>query len=357
MGILSLAMFDRQDFFETMSGALAAPPGAALVGGRVPVGRVKTRILEAHAPEPSSAGVATLLTGLSTRLGLNATQVGDELWWLEGDTVVAFLDTLNPRFWQLHSTSRASEVARLVRALVAQDARLDTAWLPKHLLKQLEGDHVWVKSAFESDDLLGVDTRARRWRARFEGQAPDGLLQLLEKSEYVQAATLTGVGSRVSEPDVGSAVIVADYRGAFLTGQGDFSVAASAVWNLLCRYEQWIIELEERHRLSSYQLAGGGFVIDGDVATLKFGQEVDDLDRLVRGLFNAKEPFRLWGVPERVGGGWYADAVDLHVGHPFRIDVLRDRVRVLLEPETCGNTLARLLTNLQQRLDARTHLV
>lgn len=73
-------------------------------------------------------------------------------------------------------------------------------------------------------------------------------------------------------------------------------------------------------------------------------------------LFNAKEPFRLWGVPERVPEGWYADAVDLHVGHPLRMDVLRDRIRVILEPETCGNTLARLLVNLQQRLDARAKL-
>jgi len=32
-------------------------------------------------------------------------------------------------------------------------------------------------------------------------------------------------------------------------------------------------------------------------------------------------------------------------------------MRVLLEAESCGNTLARLLTNLQQHLDARAELV
>jgi hypothetical protein len=97
-------------------------------------------------------------------------------------------------------------------------------------------------------------------------------------------------------------------------------------------------------------------MVDGDVATIAFGREVENLDRLVHGLFTANEPFRLWGVPERTPGGWFADAVDLHIGHPLRMDILSDRVRVLLEPETCGNTLARLLTNLQQRLDARAVL-
>jgi hypothetical protein len=114
--------------------------------------------------------------------------------------------------------------------------------------------------------------------------------------------------------------------------------------------------LEDRHRLSVRALEGDGVVVEGDVATIMFGREVEDLDRLVAGLFAAKEPFRLWGVPSRVPGGWFADAVDLHVGHPLRMEILGDRMRILLEPETCGNTVARLLTNLQQRLDARSVL-
>ena len=56
-------------------------------------------------------------------------------------------------FWQLHSTSPAEEVARATRAVVWSDPRLDTAWLPKGLLRELDGEHLWVKSAFEADEL------------------------------------------------------------------------------------------------------------------------------------------------------------------------------------------------------------
>ncbi|MEA2371517.1 MAG: hypothetical protein QOH12_1911 [Solirubrobacteraceae bacterium] len=350
-------MLERQEFFALMSEAAAAQPRTEFVGGRVPAGRVKTRILEAHAPEASSDGVQSLVRRIEKRSGLSAELVGDELWWLGGDRLVGFLDTLNPRFWQLHSTSPANAVKSTVRSIVVGDPLLDTAWLPRALLQELDGVHLWVKSAFEADELLGADVSARRWRARFEGEAPEGLLELLRGSPYERAATITGLGSRVSEPEVGEAMVVADYTGAFVMGEGDFSVAASAVWTLLSRYEQWVQSLEDRHRLSSRALDDSGIVVEGDVATICFGREVEDLDRLVRGLFTAKEPFRLWGVPERAGDGWFVDAVDLHVGHPLRIDVLRDRLRVLLESETCGNTLARLLTNLQQRLDARAVLL
>lgn len=351
-------MIDRQEFFAMMSEAVASPPRADLIGGRIPPGRAKTRLLEAHAPEASSDGVAALVAAVAERSGFKTSRIGDELWWLtaDGGDMVGFLDTLNPRFWQLHSTSPADEVARAVRTFVAGDPRLDTAWLPKALLRELDGEHLWVKSAFEADELLGSRVSARKWRARFEGDAPEGLLDLLQGTDYERAASLTGLGSHVSEPDIGDAVVVADYQGAFVTGQGDFSVAASAVWNLVRRYEGWVRALEDRHRLAPRALEGSGITLEGDVATIHFGRDAEDLDRLVAGLFTAKEPFRLWGVPERTNGGWFADVVDLHVGHALRMDILNDRVRILLEDETCGNTLARLLTNLQQRLDARASL-
>lgn len=100
----------------------------------------------------------------------------------------------------------------------------------------------------------------------------------------------------------------------------------------------------------------GGIVVEGDVATIPSAAKSRTSIGSFGAVFTAKQPFRLWGVPERAGDWWLVDAVDLHVGHPLRIGVLSDRIRVLLEPETRGNTPARLLTNLQQRLDARAVL-
>ena len=205
-------MLDRQEFFAMMTEAVALAGRPDRFGDLLPAGRAKTRILEAHAPEPSPEGVAYLVEEFARRVGVRAERVGDELWRLSSQsTVVGFLDTINPRFWQFHSTSSADEHARIVRSVVGADPRFDTAWLPKSMLRALDGEHLWFKSAFDSEDLLGADVSARRWRARFEGAEPEGLLDLLRNSGYEQAAALTGLGSRVHESRVGSAVVVADY--------------------------------------------------------------------------------------------------------------------------------------------------
>ena len=284
-------MVDRQEFFELISEAVAAPARDGLTGGRLPPGRAETRVLEAHAPEPSPEGVAALVGAVSDRSGLHAERVGDELWWITGDAVVGFLDTMNPRFWQLHSTSPANEVARVARAIVAGDPRLDTAWLPKSLLQDLEGEHLWVKSAFEADELLGAEVSARRWRARFEGDAPEGLLELLRNTEYRAGRHTHGPGLTSSR----TAYRRGDRRGR-LPGR-------------LCDRPGRLLRCSERHleHGASIRALGAGarrstpavrastrgrrVVVEGDVATIMFGREVEDLDRLVAGLFAAKEPF------------------------------------------------------------------
>ena len=90
-------MLDRQEFFALMNEAVSSTDRAGLVGGRLPSGRAKTRILEAHPWESSSDGVSQLVSAIDERTGLRSELVGDELWWLSGDAMVGFLDTLNPR--------------------------------------------------------------------------------------------------------------------------------------------------------------------------------------------------------------------------------------------------------------------
>ena len=351
-------MLDRQDFLNSLTKALAAAPGGSLVDRLVTPGTVKTRLLEAHPAEMSPDGAQALLESTARRLDLTTRKLADELWALTGAEQTLFVDTLNPRFWQLHATGSANEVNRLVRKAVATEPKLDTGWLPKTLLNKLDGHHHHVRLAFDADDLLGRDEAVRRTRIRFEGEAPDGLLELLGSHHtYAGTTSVTAVGSRVGDAKVGVAQVIADYRGAFVTAAGDFEVAANAIWRLVDQYERFVEGLEARYRVVFQPLDDEGLTVDGDVAVIDFGRAVD-VERLVAGLFLAKEPFRLWAIPRRVEADeWTADAVDLHVGQPLRLEFSPTQLRVILEPETCGNTLARLLTNLQQHLDARTQLV
>jgi hypothetical protein len=349
-------MLDRQEFHALMTTALGAPRGAEPAGGLVDPGHVKSRLVEAHPPEGSPDGVAALVGHVAVLEGLRAELIGDELWSLQDDSVRAFVDTLNPRFWQVHSTSSSGSVARLLKRVTTRFTQLDSAWLPSEQLQELEGRRLWIKSTFNGDSLLGSEAPERRWRARFEGEAPDELLGFLANTRYARATALAGVGSIVEEPGIGRAHVVADFRGSFVFGAGDFEVAASVLWNAVRRYEELVRSLEDRHQLRLEYGEHGGFAVDGDVALIEFPERVD-AQLLVDGLFTTKEPFRLWAVPKQVAEEeWEANAVDLHVGQPLRLEISPHRVRLLLDEDTCGNTLARMLTNLQRHLDARSQL-
>lgn len=354
-------MMERQDLFDALSRAMRGLEHDDLLGGRLRPGRVKSRLLEAHASEASGDGAEHLLRQVAEDADLSMRQVGDGLWTLLGSGDVFFVDALNPRFWLLHSTASADQLRRLLTRHVLTSARLDRAWFSSDQLDQLEGERRWVRSSFSSDTLQPNETGAvvpRRWRVQVEGENPNELLALVSREErYRAGAALTAVSSRLHEPGMGSAEVAADYQGSFVASGTDFHLVAGLLWRTLDRYEAYVRALEDGYRLGVAATEQGGMTLDGEVAMVRFPHEVKDLNALVSNLFTCTEPFRLWAVPREVSPDqWEANAVDLHVGHPLTLEITPNWLRVLLGPDTCGNTLARLVANLQHRFDARTEL-
>jgi hypothetical protein len=349
---------ERHDLLNALSDAMRGDADPNLLSGRVGAGQVKSRLIEAHAPEPSSDGAAHLLRTVADSAGLTVRDLGEDVWVLTNADDAFFVDTLNDRFWLLHSTTTAETLRRLMRRHMLPTARFDHAWFSSDQLRTMEGERRWIRSSFNSDQLQPNESGAavpRRWRVQVEGEKPDDLLKLVSQSErYEAGAALTAVGSVLREPGMGHAEVAADYQGGFVASGNDFHLVAGLLWRTLDRYEAYVKGLESTYQLKTGATEELGLTIDGDVAFIEFPREVSDLDALVVNLFTSKEPFRLWAVPSEVlPGQWEANAVDLHVGHPVRLELTSRWLRVLLGPHTCGNTLARLVANLQHRFDAR----
>lgn len=349
---------ERQDFVALLTDSLR---GRAANGGGPPsrAGRVKSRIIEAHPPERSVDGCAALVSDIAVAADLRLNHVSDKLWALQTDTDSIFFDVLNERFWQVHTTAPAQQLESLLRKHVLRNTRLDSAWLPQSQLSELEGERLWMKSSFSSDRLLPSQTsRAKRWRVQIEGDAPEELLHFLAEDErYAPSAALSAIGTAVVEPGIGHARIVADYRGAMTSDGDSFEVVAGVLWRTVRRYQRYVEALERQHQLRAVPVEETGLSIEGDTAFLSFPRVVNDMDGLLSGLFSSRDPFRLWAVPREVSPGqWEANAVDLHIGKPIRLEITPEWMRVLLEPHTCGNTLARLVANLQHHFDARVQL-
>src|SRR5579862_1763704 len=175
-------MMERQELLDVLGDAMRGIVHDDLLGGRLRQGRVKSRLLEAHAPEPSSDGVAHLLTSVASDADLAVEVIGDSLWALVGTEDAFLIDALNPRFWLLHSTAPADRLRRLLRRHLLLSSRLDQAWFSSEQLQRLEGERRWVRSSFNSDTLQPNESGGvvpRRWKVQVEGENPEELLDLL----------------------------------------------------------------------------------------------------------------------------------------------------------------------------------
>lgn len=80
---------------------------------------------------------------------------------------------------------------------------------------------------------------------------------------------------------------------------------------------------------------------------------VKKLGRFVGALFRATQPFRLWGIGIKRDRDYYSvPAIDLHEGSPIDFEITPTFMRVYTRRESCGNTMLRLLANLQAQYSA-----
>jgi hypothetical protein len=195
---------------------------------------------------------------------------------------------------------------------------------------------------------------ARRLRVQLEGDHSEELYEMLVgHSGYRHAAALTAVATGLEEPRVGAIDEVAHYKGRFLPRGESFELHDAFLTRAIGRYRGMVEAIEQRSAIRWTGSEDTGIVYEGGVVVLRFERPVPDMALLLRGLFSSKAPFRLWGVPREIRDDFYeVEAVDLHIGEHLRMELSPHWVRLFLSEHSCGNTVLRLLTNLQHRFDA-----
>lgn len=89
---------------------------------------------------------------------------------------------------------------------------------------------------------------------------------------------------------------------------------------------------------------------------IKFSQELDmgTFERWIASLRRKNNRFRLWGNPVSRGlGKVHIYAVDNHLWQPVDLEIARDHLYALLPSGTCGNTIHRLVANIQRFIDPK----
>lgn len=314
-----------------------------------PARPTKTYVVESHAQDPvdclselTSGQVEPLADAFLFRL---PTPEG-ELW----------VDQLDQRFWRFHTDVSHGSVYPMLRDWVSSRRDLDWMWLPSAHLRR-----IWpgatsprVQTDFRGGRLVGEHAAARDVQLKLQGTNAEHLLELIARiPEYEAALSFQAVQTEVSDPNFGSIREGVTRTGRFAASGDSPELHLQFVSTVIDRYRA-LVELCERQAIRWRAFADsthGGGAMSGGPIVVRFSRVVDDVGAFADELTSSREPFRLWGMATVSKGVAEIDAVDLHVGSPLQIDVASRWMRIYLQEGTCGNTVARLISNLQHRFD------
>ncbi len=320
-------------------------------------GPVKTYVIEVNGVGDASEAIERVARLAGEHELQVATTDDESLTLVWGESVGLVIDVQEPRFWRIHTTSPAGETAKVIKRAIWGSRDLDWCWFPVSFLRRLQtwGEPRWFQADFRGTELLpreGID--ARHLRVQLEGDNATALFEvLLRERGYRHAASLTSVATTSVDDSLGRLDELTHYRGRFV-GQGDsFDLHVGFVSRAIDRYGAIVREYEAAG-LEWDGTEDGGWNVTGRTITMDLGRPIPSMSQFLTGLFSCRDPFRLWAVPRPVGADNYeAEVVDLHIGRTFRLEVNPNRLRLILPRHTCGNTVLRLLTNLQHRFDAQ----
>ena len=249
---------------------------------------LKTLVLEVHQDGLVAADAVEALATLFPDHPVHPTEEG-ALQRLVGDEEFV-VDSLDRRFWSFHTPDVSGSARAILDRAVISSRHLDRMWLSGEHLRNIQ---------------------------------PDGPFR--EK--------LTGDGT-------------------FATTGDTFHGHESFVGDVVGRYRR-LIEGVEGNAMR-WESSEAGIRPLGKPIFIEFERPFPDRGRLYQDMFSCRMPFRLWAAasPDRAsvsdGEVISAEAVDLHVGQRLTMELGNDWVRVYVREGNCGNSVARLIANLQK---------
>jgi len=338
---------------------------------------VKTYLVEAHVPGGGGHDdVVRLLRGIACdstgpfRAPHDAVrETAEELFVAlvlptarPGAEARIYVDASDPRFWLLHSMEASHRVDWCVQRLTRSSTNLDTAWLFVALLERvanmgafrglgLDYDRRPLLDSHDGDEPTVTFLKMQLW-----GNRAREVLETLRRAEaFPHETTLAKVKVKFWLDGRREAFSVDDVKfNGKVTARGtSFQCHLALLGELYGRYARIIEAIESRARVT-WEEVGGGRRVSGVPVYFRFARDAGTPTELCARLFTCAEPFRLWGVPTPVSDDYIrVSAVDLHAGQPLALEITREWIRVYLHRSSCGNTIARLLTNLQHTIDAQ----
>jgi len=272
-----------------------------------------------------------------------------------------FVDTSDPRFWILHTLSRSDKTDQFMNRLVfSVSNNIDFPWFNTYFLENLVKNEIFRGFTLKFEEKIVDDERlpVKSLSMRLWGDAAPKILEALRSHSSLRYSTaLSGIGLKHFFDSDGDFVIENITFNAKFTSRGTtIDGHMFIVRKVLEKYKNELKTIEQNS--IRYEESEIGYKVYGEPAIIEFQKEIENLEVLLDKILSSTKPFRLWGLKTKIGRDYYkAVCVDLHTGHKLTIEVSPEWMRIYLPYGACGNTVMRLLTNIQQYYDSGAKLV
>jgi len=276
--------------------------------------------------------------------------------------LILYLDTMtNPRFWQGFSISSSQPLDVWLATIAKTRSEFDFVWLWPSFLEAIQKrglprgfglDYDYRK--FEDGDS---DTTTYLKMQLWGGSDTAELYNLLkENPQFYDKVVLSKVRLKEFGDSNKEMFALQDlkYIGKFTTRGTDFSTHVATLSFVRSEYEKKIRSIENTYALRWKETEHGGTVLEGfAIHFIPNGFELP-VQRLTERILDGTTPFRLLGFTSAQNdSSAVAEVVDLHTGGELSFEIYPDLVSVYLPENTCGNTIARIYTNLQHFFNGR----
>lgn len=346
------------------------------------------------------SGNLKTVTNILNYRGIHSIQIDDNLFKLQGsekndrkELFMGFLETLTPRYFVFYSIHESQLSDRWIKKVVSDSPELDHVWLSGLTFNvlwdrvvQLNHPQRYARIMFQHDSIYQIDREMEfRDEAEEDDENPgksvgdeDDTLEIIERraSKFTLVDKISVVHARLKrlQEIYFPLYAISQLRFPSPVGNGghdfyDYGKVTNRSDNFrdhrshiiyIQRIYDTLMKMTENKiwfslQKENIQTPGAFQKLIGSPLSIKFKEPLnkETFDYWIKSTFGrTRNRFRLWGNPIRLGPGKvHVYGVDRHLWQPIFMEITDKHLTAIIPKGTCGNTVHRLVTNIQRFID------
>jgi len=328
---------------------------------------------------------------------VQAIEIGESLYKLretgKKDIFMGFLEILTPRYFVFYSIHDSQLVDRWVKKMVSESPELDHVWLSGltfnvlwNRVVRLNPSHRYARIMFQHDSIYQIDKEMEpHYEIEEEEEnstasfVDDGdNMEVIERraSKFTLVDKISVVQDKLKNLQLIYSPLYAisqlrfpspvgcgghdfyDY-GKVTNRSGNFRDHRNHILYIQRIYDELMNKTEEKiwfsNEQESIQAPGAFRKMIGSPLSVRFKEPLnkETFEYWVKSTFGrSRNRFRLWGNPIQMGPcKIHVYGADRHLWQPIFMEITDRNLTAIIPRGTCGNTVHRLVTNIQRFID------